>query len=249
MIARIQTIAGVIFGALLLAYAKGNQMPEEPAGYIDCPLCANETHSVFTYATFIADTGVISCEEAFDTDIRLPPNNCTAWQSYGEDVCRCSFEAPERHDCDLCDEGRSLPVAALEAVPGTFCSQLEVDATRDFEDRCPIWQQTMGNYCGCNNTYDASICRICGEGYTFDPYKVVDGLDNTTISCGRVEFSANLASGDFGCKEFQFIFESQCCEKILEELPDISGTMSASRFGSVVVATAFGALNMLLQKI
>jgi hypothetical protein len=103
----------------------------------------------------------------------------------------------------------------------------------------------MGNYCGCNNTFDASICRICTDGYNFDPAKVVDGLDNTTISCGRLEFSANLASGDFGCEEYQFIFESQCCEKIEEALPDISGIIGASMIGSVIVA-AFGALNMLL---
>jgi hypothetical protein len=99
----------------------------------------------------------------------------------------------------------------------------------------------MGNYCGCNNTYDASICRLCKEGYNFDPAKLVNSLDNTTISCGRLEFSANVASGDFGCKEYQFIFESQCCEKIEEELQDISGAMKQSVIGLVVLAI-YGAL-------
>ncbi|CAJ1940410.1 unnamed protein product [Cylindrotheca closterium] len=247
MIAKQQTIVAALFATLFVAHASGNLLSAEPEGYIDCPLCANETFGVYTYGTFIADSGVVSCQEAFDTDIRLPPENCTAWQSRGEDVCRCAAEPPENHDCKLCDDGGSLPEGALAAIPGTFCAQLQVDATRDFQDRCPIWQQTMGNYCGCNNTYDASICRICTEGYKFDPAKVVDGLDNSTISCGRLEFSANLASGDFGCREYQFIFESQCCEKIEEALPDISGTTGASvmMIGSVVVA-AFGVLNMLL---
>merc|ERR1719329_659504 len=248
MITKRKTASRVLFVALLFVHGSGNQIPAEPEGYIDCPLCSNATHQVFpsSYGTFLTDTGVVSCQEAFAMEIRLPRENCTAWQSRGEDVCHCAAEPPERHDCKLCDDGGSLPQGALAAIPGTVCAQLQVDAKRDFQDRCPIWQQTMGNYCGCNNAYDASICRLCKEGYNFDPAKIVNGLDNTTISCGRLEFSANLATGDFGCKEYQFIFESRCCEKVEEELTDISGTMGPSGIGLLLVITMFGAWNILL---
>jgi hypothetical protein len=58
-----------------------------------------------------------------------------------------------------------------------------------------------------------------------DPLKTVDaGLgENTTISCGKVEFDANLGSEFLDCNGYQVLFEDKCCEKIPNELNDISG--------------------------
>lgn len=75
MVSNRQKIAGVVFASLFATFTNGNLIPAEPEGYIDCPLCANETHQVFTYGTFLADNGVITCQAAFNKTIRLPPKN------------------------------------------------------------------------------------------------------------------------------------------------------------------------------
>jgi hypothetical protein len=134
-----------------------------------------------------------------------------------------------------------LPQGSLAGIPGTSCAQLQVDAKRDLADRCPIWQQVIGNYCGCNNTVSDSICRLCGEGATFDVKKMVTGLEeNSTISCGELEFLANLGGTGFDCKEYQFIFEDQCCEEV-EPLGDIDGSSSLFSVGLTFLSAAAAA--------
>lgn len=99
----------------------------------------------------------------------------------------------------------------------------------------------MGNYCGCNNTVSDSICRLCGEGGTFDGNKMVAGLEeNSTISCGELEFSANLGGTDFDCKEYQFIFEDQCCVAV-KPLGDIDGSSSLLSVGLTFLSAAVAA--------
>eukprot|EP00980_Cylindrotheca_fusiformis_P026547 scaffold16396_cov140-Cylindrotheca_fusiformis.AAC.8 len=211
-------------------------------GNIDCPLCANSSHQVFGYGTFVTDNGVITCDDAFKLELSLPPENCTAWQSRGENICECAAERPETNDCRLCDDGDALPQASLAGLPGVTCSQLQVDAQRDLADRCPIWQQTIGNYCGCNNTANDSMCRLCGANYTFDSYKTVPGFEeNTTISCGELEFSANLDGSDSTCQQYQFLFEGQCCEPAEGPNGDIDGSSSllSIGFSLLFAATAF----------
>lgn len=154
-------------------------------------------------------------------------------------MCRCAAEPPPTNDCRLCDDGGPLPQGSLAGVPGSTCAQLQVDARRDFQDRCPVWQQTMGNYCGCNNTVSDSICRLCGENSTFDASKMVAGQeDNTAISCGELEFSVNLGSTGLECGEYQFIFEDQCCEPVVLPLGDIDGSSTLRSFGLILLTAA-----------
>jgi hypothetical protein len=129
----------------------------------------------------------------------------------------------------------------LAGIPGTTCAQLQVEAKRDFADRCPTWQQTMGTYCGCNNTISDSFCRLCGEDGTFDANKMVAGLEEgSTISCGELEFSANLGGTDFACSEYQFLFGDQCCERV-EPLGDIDGSSSLFSVGLTSLSAAAAA--------
>jgi hypothetical protein len=65
----------LLLASLFLSSSQGELLPPEPEGYIDCPLCANATHAVFAYGTFLADSGVITCDEAFEKELRLPPEN------------------------------------------------------------------------------------------------------------------------------------------------------------------------------
>jgi hypothetical protein len=57
---------------LLASLFLSSSQAEEPEV---CPLCANATHSVYSYGTFLADSGIITCDEAFEKELRLPPEN------------------------------------------------------------------------------------------------------------------------------------------------------------------------------
>jgi hypothetical protein len=66
---------GLLLASLFLSSSHGELLEAEPEGYIDCPLCANATHEVYSYGTFVADSGVITCDQAFEKELRLPPEN------------------------------------------------------------------------------------------------------------------------------------------------------------------------------
>lgn len=65
----------LLLACLFLSSSQGELLPPEPEGYIDCPLCADASHAVYSYGTFVTDSGVVTCDQAFERELRLPPEN------------------------------------------------------------------------------------------------------------------------------------------------------------------------------
>jgi hypothetical protein len=232
------------FASLFLS-ARGNN-------YDVCPLCKVDGHQPQGYGTFYMDGQVITCNDAFQKELKLPEANCTAWQNRGDELCGCAAEPPVGNDCTLCQGGDSLPQGLLAGIPGTTCAQLQVDAKRDLPDRCPVWQQTMGVYCGCDNDLSDNFCSLCGEGFAFDPSKMVDGLIssveraatvNNKISCGELQFIANVPGSDYTCEQYKFIFDDKCCDAIEDnDLDEIDGALMKGGAGVITASAIFSIL-------
>lgn len=232
------------FASLFLS-ARGNLLPGDTdylnGGYDVCPLCKVDGHQPQGYGTFYMDGQVITCDDAYTMELRLPEENCTAWQNRGEELCGCAAEAPLGNECTLCQDG-PLPQGLLAGIPGTTCAQLQVDAKRDLPDRCPIWQQTMGVYCGCDNDLSDNFCSLCGEGFEFDPSKMVDGLISSVeraattnkIACGELQFIANLPGSDYTCEQYKFFFDDKCCDAIEDnDLDELDAALMTGGGGGI----------------
>jgi hypothetical protein len=197
------------------------QIQPEPEGYVDCPLCADPTHlpqdafSIFT----AGGRNTMTCQTAFDLGtLRLPEENCTFWQDRGATICQCALEPPPANNCTLCEDGESLPFPMKEGAPDKLCAQLQVEAKRDYPERCIAWQQTVGVYCGCDNpsvtSAEQQVCRLCGD-YVDLPNPVTnvplltDTNQETSTSCGELEFSSNLQGAS--CDQYQILYGEACC--------------------------------------
>jgi hypothetical protein len=195
--------------------------------YIDCPLCANETHTPQDpFSIFVAGDATMTCQTAFDLGpVQLPKSNCTFWQRRGETICQCAAEPPPRNLCTLCQNGKSLPDPFLEVLPGMVCAELQLDARRDDPTNCVLWQQTYGFYCGCDNDppMELNICRLCGDtSELLDP--MASTFENGTFSCGEAEFDVNLPENDSKCDEYISIYANRCCSELPTSTPSTSPT-------------------------
>jgi hypothetical protein len=100
-----------------------------------------------------------------------------------------------------------------------MCAQLQVQAKRDYPERCIVWQQTVGIYCGCDNPAVTSlagqeVCRLCGDTVDLpNPVTNVPLLtetnEETSTSCGELEFSSNLPGAT--CDQYQALYGEACC--------------------------------------
>jgi hypothetical protein len=196
----------------------GQQIDPEPPGFVDCPICADPTHKPQDpSAVFVAGIQTLSCEMAYDmVPLRLPEPNCTLWNSMGTDLCLCGNSTPPPlNDCTLCQGGGALPFPKREVAPGRLCTQLQVQAKRDSLQRCDLWQQIFGVYCGCGfqEPTDEPICRICDKLLP-NPLYLVDLVtpdgDEISSSCVELEFDAN-EPGTAPCAEYQEDYGSVCC--------------------------------------
>jgi hypothetical protein len=197
----------------------GRQIEPLPPGYVDCPICVDPTHTPQDPSTvFFAGVQTLSCQRAYNFGtLRLPESNCTFWQSTGTDLCLCGNSTPPpSNDCTLCQGGGALPFPRREVAPERLCTQLQVEAKRDLLERCDLWQQTFGVYCGCGNgqSADEPICRICDKLLP-RPLELVDLVtadgDEISSSCGELEFDAN-EPGAASCAEFQEVYGGACCQ-------------------------------------
>jgi hypothetical protein len=226
----------------------GRQIEPLPPGYVDCPICADPTHTPQDpSAVFVAGLLTLSCQVAyldFDT-LKLPESNCTFWQSTGTDLCLCGNSTPPtNNDCTLCQGGGALPFPMREVVPGRLCTQVQADAKRDVLERCDLWQDTFGVYCGCGNQdpIDEPICRICDKLLP-KPQELVDLVtldgDEISSSCGELEFDANEA-GAASCAEFQEFYGGVCCQftdpPAVETQPPEDGAFGLVRYECSSVA-------------
>jgi hypothetical protein len=228
---------------------QGDQIPPEPPGYVDCSFCSEPGHvPQLNYSAFSSGKSVYSCQNAFELGVlRLPQENCTFWQSRGASICGCASEAPPENNCTLCEDGSSLPEPLMAGVPGKLCAQLQAEAKWDEPENCVVWQQTIGVYCGCGNPQATAVgqevCRICGEGDEVnlpDPLLAVPLLtdlgEETSSSCGQLEFEANLFGAS--CDQYQIFYSKECCTSTIEEpeSTDDDGTYSQSVHLSGLVA-------------
>lgn len=220
-------------------------------GLMDCPLCVNPTHEPQDpFALFTSGPNTFSCQSAFELGVlRLPPQNCSFWQSRGSVVCRCADEPPPRNECTLCEDKGPLPAPLKAGTPERACAELQVDARRDSPDQCVTYQQTYGVYCGCENpqvtsqSYD--VCRLCGSkaslGSGSDDENSRLKLPNTVVSlfvdfnetaetsCAEAEFAANLPGAN--CEDFQLLYSDFCClVDAANESEEISRAQSALSF-------------------
>ncbi|KAG7346604.1 hypothetical protein IV203_005673 [Nitzschia inconspicua] len=217
---------------------------EDPT--MDCPLCNDPSHTPQDpFSIFVAGDATLSCQTAFEMGpIRLPAQNCRFWQQRGSTICQCASEAPAVNTCTLCDNGQSLPNPLLEGRPGLTCAELQIQARRDDPDNCVIWQQTQGIYCGCDNAVsESTFCRLCGNGNPdlFFPLEMVTSVGRASseemMSCGEVEFQANLPNNVGRCSEYRTFFGEQCCRELLQptmapsEFPTLGDLDNAARSG------------------
>jgi hypothetical protein len=231
----------------------GQQIGPLPPGYVDCPLCADPAHTPQDPSVaFLAGINTLSCERAYNLDtLRLPESNCTFWQLAGTAMCRCGNSTPPvKNNCTLCQDGEALPFPRREGAPEKLCTQLQLEAKRDLPERCDLWQETVGVYCGCDNEepVDEPICRICDELLLLPkPLKLVDLVtpdgDEISSSCGELEFDANEL-GAAPCAEFQEVYGDVCCQ-----VTDLPGAGTQPPDGASVryrnVAAGLAAIGML----
>ena len=204
--------------------------------YVACPLCADVSHTPqFNFSVFTSGANVFSCQSAYKLGtLNLPPENCTFWQSRGSTICGCASEPPvTNNDCTLCEDGSDLPepfmaVGSGSSSSGRLCAQYQADAVWDDPDNCPLWQQTIGIYCGCGNTPqlvtdDKEICRIC-DGDDENNLLTLDALLEVSVeptthseqssgskSCGELEFEANFLVGA-DCNQYLALYRQECCK-------------------------------------
>ena len=219
---------------------------------IECPLCQNpQAVPQDLGAVFIAGENVISCETALEMGSPLlSRTDCEFWQYRGESLCYCNTQpqfSDNYNDCRLCEDRSVLPQPRLEGLPGRSCSLLQVDAIRDDPSMCPIWQKTVGTYCGCNNPKTThGMCHICGEYDLPNPVQLIDtrsiGNFEEYTSCGKLEFLANLETSD--CELYQFMFKG-CCKDLVFPFDDdgrprrdvATATLTTHGWSSLAVVT------------
>lgn len=245
-------------------------------GMIDCPLCGDPSFSpqdpFSVFATGDAAATVLSCQTAFDMGpVRLPAQNCTFWQKRGSTICQCASQSTTTtNDCKLCADGAFLPNPYLEGRPGVTCAELQIQARRDDPEHCVVWQQTQGVYCGCNNTDSVEngeeVCRLCGSDNPdlIRPLDMVTAISranekdetSATMSCGEVEFQANLPENQGQCNEYLTLYGSQCCRTLppptvapseAPTLADLDGAIPGFRLQRLhVVSTVVGVVAIVL---
>ena len=115
-------------------------------------------------------------------------------------------------------------------------AQLQAEASRDNPELCPVWQWTIGYYCGCENEVEAEdeVCRLCGDDTALpSPNEALSLLtsENKEISktCGQLEFESNLPGSN--CEQFQTLYKEGCCRNV--ELPSMSDDPDASSGGQM----------------
>ena len=199
--------------------------PPPDDGLIFCPICRLPGHAPQDpLARFDMGGSVpISCETAVSlTDtLRLPPPNCTAYQNLGKIVCECAETPRPANDCMLCQDGSDLPQPLRLVNPANddTCLDIEVEAKRADPNFCSDYQQTYGDYCGCDTSPPPQkpVCRLCG-GTTRLPRQlqliplVGDAGEELTKTCGRLEWEANAIGN---CENYQDLYggkEDGCCE-------------------------------------
>lgn len=197
-----------------------------------CPLCLDPSHEPLDkVARFTAGKTTVTCAYAFSKsiDLRLPKSNCTDFQEWGGSLCRCGPVAVGNNsgggtttrpaECRLCQNGAPLPNPAWAGLPQITCAELQAQAMRDDPFMCPIYQATIGTYCGCNSTMEESdmstnnttpsVCRICGDKLLPNHLQSV-GM-HVSQTCGELEFHANQPDGRHDCQLFQKLYAQDCC--------------------------------------
>ena len=220
------SIHGALFGFLvLLSYIESNQVYVSALNngtahvngdeIINCTLCSDPDDTLLQPDAFFRfGDRLLTCQATHSRgNILMPRNECEVLQKWGNNFCMCGVK-PVRNNCMLCEKRTNLPNGLLEGLPNVNCAMLEADARRDDPSLCPVWQKTIGTYCGCYNPIATeNVCRLCGAdeplvNVTRLIYSVEKG-EKTTISCGEVEFKANLPSSE--CKEYQSRYGPSCC--------------------------------------
>jgi len=222
---------------------------------MSCTLCPDSTH-VPNDPNARFDSGITSmtCAEAYSEVWELERDSCILLQSWGQGLCQCGMPQDSSRDrCNLCADGRSLPNGRKQGFSGTTCAQLQVRAIRDADSMCPVWQQTVGEYCDClsyNNSTSSdnattttdptsstttgsstsSMCRLCGaENRLPDHLRLIVESDK---SCGELEFLANRYresdDREYYCSEYQRQYSTPCC--CVEQKPIPHNTSSAKSF-------------------
>jgi hypothetical protein len=139
-------------------------------------------------------------------------------QSIGINICSCGRDIQEPSNCSLCEDGSSLPNGLFPGLPGETCAELQVDAIRDFFENCQAHQATFGTYCGCENPVAAAnACRVCGDlGDLPDHLRIVETAASGNVSCGVLEFSANLVKET--CSDAQGLYAEACgCGELADD--------------------------------
>ena len=153
--------------------------------------------------------GEATCHDVFALGaIDLSQNDCTFLQSLGKFYCMCQEGAPPplEDGCKLCQDGRDLPFPSASPWPWTTCKELQNTAARN--QVCPLYQVTLGSYCGCtDNVIPATACRLCGVGELLPRPNQVAG----SSSCAKLEHIATLGGT---CGETRRDHGDDCCAEV-----------------------------------
>jgi hypothetical protein len=196
--------------------------PIEDDGFIFCPICSlpGEVPQDPVARFDMGGSVTITCETAQSLSIRLPPFNCSQFQSIGNTVCACAEVEQPDNDCTLCDSGEALPQPLLLiGNDDKTCVKVQVEAKRDDPLLCADYQQTYGEYCGCDNVPppQKQVCRLCGgETRLPRPLQAIplvggDNGEELEKTCGRLEWEANAIAD---CANYQELYggDDGCCQ-------------------------------------
>lgn len=254
----LQSLATVICGC-------GSQVLEtniSSSDLVECYLCAGNTVPTDGDARFNIGAETLSCQTIYEQGPRmLTQENCNALQNRGDTICLCGQDTTVPNDCTLCEDGSSLPSALFSGRPGDTCVELEVDASRDVAENCPVWRGTVGIYCGCNNSISFSTlpCHLCGQGGQLLNHLAMVDYNGTTVSCGEMEFIWNVASLlaspihmtsnstiEGSCSSFQDNFSDFCCAAAPTAAPKPPSTSGSLGIIDLRVITSLSSALMIL---
>lgn len=174
----------------------------------NCTLCPDGSMPADPGAKLMLNEGkVLLCSTAHELAPQGYFDNCTELHTRAADICGCGKKPDEK--CSLCQNG-ALPDPG-KIIARKNCSDWEQTAAKGFAQDCFSWQQTFGNFCGCENSKLESFCNICDKELPFIE-KLVKFSDNTEKTCIQIEREENakIATKQTNCTTEQSRYLNVC---------------------------------------
>jgi len=200
----------------------------KPTFAVYCNLCSGGEEPRDPNAKLILDienefvsnkNQVVSCHNASLMANNKIFSNCTELHQRTKSVCGCDVE----RQCSLCKDGK-LPNPS-KIVAGKACGNWENEANKDFISNCGVYQNTYGNFCGCNDDTLKNFCYICGNSTLPNSDKKIQYEGGKEEYCLEAEQKKNVQT-NLNCSEMQSTYSDACsCNDIQPKNQTSSGNI------------------------